>query len=205
MKIINDIDQNSPEWKDIRRGKITGSKLKHIIVKRGTKKKLGFYELIADRLAVEEEREDPMERGHRLEQDAVDAFSKHTGHVVDRIGFCVSEDNPNIAVSPDGMIKVGKKYKYGVEVKCLSAARHLQAYFEQEVPGEYEEQYLQYFIVNPDQETLFFVFYDPRITAKPLHWIEIYRDDVEDKIKEYKEYQVEVLKEVDELLEKLAF
>jgi len=204
MKIIN-IDQNTPEWLDVRRGKITGSKLKQIVVKRGNKRKLGFYELLADRLAIEEEPENPMERGSRLEDDAIAKFTEHTGLKVDRVGFCVSGDNPNIAVSPDGMVKVGKKYKYGVEIKCLSASRHLQAYFEKEIPIEYEEQAMQYFIVNPDQEKLYFVFYDPRVTAKPIHWLEIEREDVEDKIEFYKEYQEKVLKEVDELLVELAF
>lgn len=204
MQIIT-IDQNSPEWDEIRKGKITGSKLKQIVVKRGNKKKLGFYELLADRLSIEEELEDPMERGHRIEQEAIDLFSKETGLKVDRVGFCISDNNPNIAVSPDGMIKVGKKYKYGVEVKCLSASRHLQAYFEKEIPTEYEEQAIQYFIVNEDQEKLYFVFYDPRVTAKPIHWLEIERKDVEDKIVFYKEYQEKTLKEVDELLEQLAF
>lgn len=204
MKIIN-INQESPQWLDVRKGKITGSKLKHIVTKRGSKRKIGFYELIAERLAIEEEKEDAMERGHRLEKDAREAFSALTGHVIDEVGFCISDENPNIAVSPDGMIKKGKKYVHGVEIKCLSASRHLQAYFEQEIPEEYVEQYIQYFIVNPDLKSLFFIFYDPRITAKPIHWIEVQRKDIEKEIEFYKQYQINTLAEVDKLLEELAF
>lgn len=205
MKIIK-VTQNTEEWLEARKGKITGSKLKDIVVKRGTGKKLGFYQLIADRLAIEADDEDVMERGHRLEQEAIEQFSIATGIEVETdIGICVSDENPNIALSPDGLIKDGKKYKRAVECKALSAAKHLQAFFEQEIPDEYEFQKIQYFIVNEDLETLYFLFYDPRVTAKPLHWIEIHRADVEEDIKTYLEYQKQTLGEVDELLAKLAF
>jgi putative phage-type endonuclease len=205
MKIIQ-VEQNSAEWLEARKGKITGSKLKDIVVKRGTGKKLGFYELIADRLAIEADGEDVMERGHRLEQEAVDMFSELTGvEVTTGIGLCISDENPNIALSPDGLIKEGKKFTGAVEVKCLSASRHLQAYFEQKVPDEYEFQVLQYFIVNTDLKKLYFVFYDPRVTVKPLHYIEIERSEVEDDVKMYLDYQTQTLLEVDELLTKIAF
>ena len=46
------LEQNTEEWLEWRKGKITGSRLNDIIVKRGTGRKLGFYEVIAERLAV---------------------------------------------------------------------------------------------------------------------------------------------------------
>lgn len=204
MKILN-IEQNTDEWLEARKGKITGSKLKDIVVKRGTGKKLGFYELLADRLSIEADEEDVMERGHRLENEALEAFSSLTGHKVEQVGMCISDENPNIALSPDGLIKKGKKYTEAVEVKCLSASRHLQAYFEKKIPDEYEFQKLQYFIVNTDLERLHFCFYDPRVTAKPFFVIEVTRKEVEEDIGIYLEYQKSVLKEVDELLVELAF
>lgn len=204
MKILN-LEQNTDEWLEARKGKITGSKLKDIVVKRGTGKKLGFYELLADRLSIEADEEDVMERGHRLENEALEAFSSLTGHKVEQVGMCISDENPNIALSPDGLIKKGKKYTEAVEVKCLSASRHLQAYFEKKIPDEYEFQKLQYFIVNTDLERLHFCFYDPRVTAKPFFIIEVTRKEVEEDIEIYLEYQKSILKEVDELLVELAF
>ena len=171
--------KNSEEWLEARKGKITGSKLGDIVVKRGTGKKLGFYELIADRLAIEDDSEDPQERGHRCEPVALQLFQQEMGiEYIDTEQFWISDDNEDIAISPDGVIDV----ETAVEVKCLSAAKHLQAYFEHKVPSEYEFQVLQYFIVNERLETLYFVFYDPRVTAKPLHWIEIHRDELEGEI-----------------------
>ena len=203
MKIIK-IEQGTDEWLQARKGKITGSKLKDIVVKRGTGKKLGFYELVADRLSIDTEEENAMERGHRLEDEAKEKFAEMTGkELFDESVMLISDKNPNIAVSPDALIKKGKKFTEAVEIKCLSGARHLQAYFEQQIPDEYEAQAIQYFIVNEDLETLYFAFYDPRITAIPLHWIEIKRADIESDIKFYEEYQIRELKEVDALVDKL--
>lgn len=205
MKIIT-VDQNSDEWIALRRGKITGSKLSGITPKsRGTGKKIGFYELLAEKLAIEEEAEEPMERGSRLEAEAVELFEKKFGKKVERVGFCVSDVNPSIALSPDGLIEVDGKYKEAIEVKCLSAARHLEAYFEQKIPSDYEEQVLQYFIVNDELETLHFTFFDPRIAACPMFKIEVKREEVEGKIQEFLTYQITALEEVDALLEKLLF
>lgn len=204
MKILNN-DQNSEAWFDDRLGKITGSKFKDILVKRGNNKKIGFYQLIADKLATTDGYTDAMERGHELEPEALKVFSEKTGKEIEQVGLCVADFNDDIALSPDGLIKVNGKYLEAVEVKCLSSARHLQAHFEQEVPDEYYEQLVQYFIVNEDLERLYFVFFDPRISALPIHWITIERKDVEDDVKKYREYQEEVIKEANELLSSLMF
>lgn len=206
MKII-DVEQRTDEWHDLRRGKITGSKLKDIVPLRGNGRKIGFYELLADRLATTDgyESETPMDRGVLLEDEAIKEFEKETKKKVEKVGLCVKDDNENIALSPDGLIKKGKKYVEAVEVKCLSSARHLEAHFEQKIPSEYTAQSLQNFIVNEHLETLYFVFYDPRVTVKTLHYITIQRDDVQEDIDYYLEYQENILKEVNTLLEELAF
>ena len=204
MKILKAL-QNTDEWLENRKGKISGSKLKDIVVKRGTGRKIGFYQLLADRLAVDEQVDDAMERGHELELEALDLFSSETGKKIEQVGLCISDENENIALSPDGLIKNGKKYTEAVEVKCLGSARHLEAYFEKQIPSDFHEQAMQYFIVNQDLKTLYFVFYDPRITVKPIHWIEVNREDVEDEIQYLKDYQIQTLKEVEELLVNLSF
>lgn len=200
MKIIQ-VVQNSEEWDQIRKGKITGSKLNDIVVKRGTGKKIGFYELIADRVAVQPDGEDPMDRGHRLEDEALDLYEKQVGKL-QRGVFAVSDDNPNMAISHDA---INEYYTHAVEVKCLSSAKHLQAYFEKQIPTEYEFQKLQYFIINPDLLQLDFVFYDPRVTCKPLHSISFFRQDLEEEIEQYKQYEIDTLAEVETLVEQLAF
>lgn len=204
MKIL-DIEQNSNEWLEARKGKITGSKLKDIIISRGTKQKIGFYQLIADRLSIDEEKEDPMERGHRLEDEAIEIFSQQTDKEVSKGGMWLSDEDENIACSPDGVIKKGKNIVEAVEVKCLSASRHLEAWFTKEIPSEYEYQVLQYFIVNEKLEKLFFCFYDPRVTAKPFFYLEVNREDIEDDIKFYLDYQKQILLKINQMIEELTF
>lgn len=201
MKTYNFVDRDS--WLEFRKGKITGSKLGDIIVKRGTGKKIGFYELIADRLSVPEPgNETPMDRGTRLESEALEKCEGLIAkNIKNDLVMWVSDIDDSIAYSPDGLISKSKV----IEVKCLSSAKHLQAYFEKKIPDEYEEQYVQAFIVNEKLVTLYFVFYDPRISAVPLHWIEVNREDIEDKIEQYLEYQKQVLKEVEALVNSLSF
>ncbi len=196
---------NREEWLAARKGKITGSRLKEIIVKRGGGHKMGFYELIAERISTDPEGiaidETPMERGTRLEPEAMAHFIALTGKKVDTsLLMWIRDDNESIAVSPDGVI--GKLE--AVETKCLSSARHIQAYITQQVPAEYEEQVVQYFIVNEQLRTLWLAFYDPRIPCKDFFFLEIKRVDVEDEIEEYLEFQRNELAEVDRIVNELT-
>lgn len=206
MKII-DVDQNSPEWLEARKNKITGSKLADVLPKkRGAGLKIGFYQLVADRLAIEDNSERPDERGHSLEFEALAEFSKLTGKKTKQVGLCVSDLHENIAVSPDALIPdADGLFSEAVEIKCLSSARHIEAMCENKVPSEYYEQVVQYFIVNDDLKKLYFVFYDPRIAARPMFWIEVTREEVQEDIEEFTKAQIQILKDVEELAEKIIF
>lgn len=204
MKII-DVEQGSQEWLDARRGKISGTILGDIYAKRGGRK-IGFYQVLAERLGLDPDDENRMDRGLRLEDEAAELFEKKYGIATVKAGICVSDIDDEIINSPDRLIETGKK-KYGgaVEIKCLSPARHLQAVVENKVPGEFESQKIQYFVVNDDLKILYFVFYDPRIPSVPFHVIEVKREDVKDQIEFFKNYQVEQLAEMKALIESLAF
>lgn len=190
------------EWLAGRIGKITGSRLKDIVVKRGTGKKIGFYELIAERLGIPADGENPMDRGTRLESEAVEMFTKETGKKVDtNLYIWTRDDEESIAISPDGVI--GKTE--ALECKCLSSARHIEAFLTQSIPDEYEFQKLQYFIVNDKLETLYFAFYDPRLLAKPFFFITVKREDVQKEVDEYLDYQRKTLAEVNAIVNQLTF
>lgn len=180
-------------WLEARRGKITGTRLKDLINKRGGEKKLGFYELIAERIALPATDEAAMDRGKRLEEEAIDRFAQETGKKVKNdLVMWFRDDNEDIAVSPDGMI--GKTE--AVEAKCLSTARHLEALLTKKIPSEYEFQVLQYFIVNDKLNKLYFVFYDPRMPKKDLFWYEVTRAEKKEDIDEYLQLEREVLAEI---------
>jgi len=199
MKTLKFEDKES--WEEARIGKITGTKLKDLISLKGSVKK-GFWKLVAERLSLPADDENAMERGIRLEEEAIKEFEKETGKKVDNsLIIWVSDENDSIAVSPDGII--GKTE--ALEIKCLNSASHIEALLTQELPDEYEFQVLQYFIVNPKLKTLYFGFYDPRVLAKPFFYFTINRKDKEKEIEFYKKEQLEILKKVEEIVLKLTF
>lgn len=200
MKILT-FDDND-QWMAARLCKITGSRLKDIVVKRGTGKKIGYYELIAERIGLPPDGENPMDRGHRLETEAIERFEAMTEKKVDTsLVIWTRDDNENIAVSPDGFI--GKKATEAVEVKCLASARHIEALLTNEIPDEYHYQVLQYFIVNEDLKKLYFCFYDPRLKVKDFFVIEVTRESMQEEVDQYLVYQRETLAEVEAEVEKL--
>lgn len=200
MKTIKFEDRD--EWLSARKTKITGSRLKDIYAVRKERKQ-GFWELLAERLEIgDDESDNPMQRGTDLESDAIKAFEEYEGKTVNTdLVIWMRDDDDSIAISPDGYIGETE----AVECKCLASARHLQAWFEQEVPKEYWLQVIQYFIVNEKLEQLHFVMYDPRIPQKPYFKFTIVRDEVAEDIETYLEYQRKVLKEVNELANQLSF
>ena len=203
-------------WMAARNGKITGTRAKDIKPKtRGEGKKIGYYELIAEKLGIpNEEVETPMERGSRLEHEALERFVAETGKEVDMsLLLWQRDDEANIALSPDGVVAPKKKNGAIIEaceVKCLSAARHIEAYLTHNVPDEYWDQCLQYFVVNDDLKTLNFICYDPRFGMNPkvkidYFVIEIQRAEVEKEVAEALANQKAVIAEVRKVVNELTF
>lgn len=204
--IIQTFD-NERDWLEARRGKITGSRLHKLVIKRGTEKKIEFYEMIAERLSKPledgEVKLNPLDHGHFYESEAISRFQQMTGKEVDCTKCIWSrEDNPNIAISPDGVV-AGTDNAEAVEVKCLSEANHLKAYLTKEIPDEYEEQKLQYFIVNDKLQKLTFCFLNPRLMAADFFTIEFTRADVLAEIEEKMIFERQTLAEIDSIVDSL--
>lgn len=219
MKIVKFEDNEA--WLEARRGRITGSRLKDIIIKRsGSGDKMGYYELIAERLALPADGENVMDRGHRLEVEAIRMFEFETGKTVNTdLVIWERDDNARIAISPDGVVEeshgvaleivvvgtIGTREAIGeaVEAKCLSSAKHIKAFLLQEIPDEYDEQSVQYFICNDQLETLYFAFFDPRLMVEQFFYLTITRAQVIDRIEKYHIDQINVLDRVDAVVAKL--
>ena len=192
--------EEESKWLDYRKGRITGTRLKGLVSKRSTKPKIGFYEIIADSVAIPVN-ENMMMRGKELEKYAIKEFAKVIKKEVSNdLIIWQREDNEKVAISPDGVISKTE----AVEVKCLSHSRHIEALLTQKIPNEYHYQVLQYFVVNDDLEKLYFVFYNPQIT-KDLFWIEVTREELGDEIMECLELEVETLARIELIKNKLTF
>jgi putative phage-type endonuclease len=183
MKIL-ELQQRSKEWFEARLGVITGSRAKSVF----SKNNLPFVdELIAERLTgviPEGFTSDAMRHGVLYEPEAIRVYEETTGRIVDEIGFCVHDSYPFIAVSPDGLINVGGKYKGAVEVKCPSSKKHIEYMRIGRVPTEYKYQVIHYFVVNEDLEWLDFVSYDPRLKNCKLHVYRVLRENIANDISE---------------------
>lgn len=192
--------ETEDQWLEARKGKVTGTKLKDIMPKkRGTGKRVGFYKILAERIATDDTGENPMERGKRLETEAIEKFEEKTGKEVNTdLVMWEREDNTNIALSPDGYMD-----KEAVEVKCLASYKHIRALLTETVPKDYKPQMIQYFLVNDDLETLYYVFYDPRMLDKKMFYLEIKREDIEDDIEWYEENLHQGLEELKEAENKI--
>lgn len=166
------------------------------------KRNIGFYEIIADRLGFPADENEPdMDRGNRLESEAIEEFVKQTGIKMETGKVMwYREDNESIAVTPDAWGK-----KVALEVKCQNPARHIKSLVENEPPEGYENQFLQYFVVNDELETLYVVSYNPLITVKPLLVFEIHRKDVQDEVDQMRATQNALLAEVDRIVNELTF
>ena len=183
--------------------KITGTDLKKVLGSKTVRD--GFFlEILAERISRDDGYDETeLERGIRLESDAIKAFEQATGKTVAQVGLCVADDCQFIASSPDGLIDNNGKYTEAVEIKCLSSKNHVKAWLDDKVPSDYYAQVVQYFIVNDDLETLYFTLYDPRISIKPIHIIEVKRQEIQEDIAEYKQKQIEFLQEIENKLNEL--
>lgn len=197
------MEQRSSEWFQKRKGKISGTVLKALM---GTPKarQEAIYEIIAQRLTVgvEEDYENPMARGIRLEPEAIAAFEFATSKTVETVGFCESDDNEQIGYSSDGLI-ADTNDSEDLEIKCMGGKNHVKMWLEDEVPKDYYWQLVQAFVVNPKLKRRYFVGYNPDLPRHPLHIIEVERKDVEADIVKAQKEQEEFLNEVTKLLENI--
>lgn len=180
----------------------------------GGDKKIEFYQILADQIAVAPKDEifddrdsyyNAMERGTGEQLKGIVEFERITGKKVLHAGGFASDLEPRIVMSPDGYVDPGNSLVIteSVEVKHLSSAKHLQAFFERKIPEDYWTQKVQYFTVNPDLQTLYWVFRDPRIPMLPVFVLVVKREDLGHWPETMLKYQLRTLREIDRLTERL--
>lgn len=226
MKIVKLSQTEDREaWLQLRRGKITGAKAKSVKMLTRGKDRLpqGFWQLLAEKIAVGADGEDDMKRAHRLENEALEiTASKFNLNLNLDPGMWVSDDNEDLAVSPDAAEDT-EEPTYAAEAKCLSSANHLKFVIKDQkaqkealyrsmdsIPdttrAAYREQVIQYFVINEHLQTLYFTFYDDRIVLDKYmhHVVVINREDILNEIEAQKTMQLETLAEIEKLIKELS-
>jgi len=175
MKIKN-VEQRSKDWFEMRLGVITGSRVGNIFKSNNVP---FVYELIAERLSgeiVESPTTQAMMHGIMMEPVALDEYRMRKGVDAREVGFCIHDEHPWLAISPDALVYDGETPIGGVEIKCPSTKKHLEYIKGNKVPTQYIHQVMHYFIVVESIQWVDFVSYDPRI-SKSLFIFRIHRDD----------------------------
>lgn len=181
MKIV-DVKQGSPEWKAVRKGKITGTRLKNVLKADNSSV---VDEILAELISDEEEEffvNAAMQHGVDTEPVARKAYEKKTSNVVEQIGFAIHNELPYLGLSPDGLIQTNGKYIGGLEIKCPNTATHVKYIRANRIPPEYRAQVINYFLVCQDMQWLHFVSFDDRFDIYPMHIVTITRAELQAEI-----------------------
>ena len=225
MKIV-ELDQNSEEWLEYRKGKSGGSafgKLYKVNGRTNETLKDQFFVMLAERVARPMTPNDYLDkvpegitfswavRGHILEPEAAKAFELKTGKILDDGKVWASDYDPSSYVSPDRVIKSSDgKIREAVEIKCLSSEKVLKVWWDRQhlstdgsdfwaLPSnEYQAQVIKYFMVNDDLETLYWVVYTDLIPKLELQILEIKRLDIINWVEDARTVEERYLKTLDE-------
>jgi len=162
---IETMKQGSPEWFELKRGKIGGTRFGQVISGRDN---MLVYELINEQRSPWMDLSDgfvseDMQFGIDNEPVAREEYSKETGIEFIEVGAIVSEDSNIHLASPDGL--AGHRV---LEVKCTqNGALHIQRFFKG-VETKHLPQIKNYFAVSDDVTEVHWVSYCPDRYERPL-------------------------------------
>jgi putative phage-type endonuclease len=162
------VQQGTPEWHQLRLGKVTASRVADILAKTksGASASRGNYliELALQRVTKTIEpsyTNDAMAWGTATEPQARVAYEVATGNFVDQVAFV---DHPTIAdfgCSPDGLVGSDAL----IEIKCPSSATHWSYIKANEPPNKYVIQ-MQAQMAVTSAKWCDFVSFDPRMPER---------------------------------------
>jgi hypothetical protein len=197
---------------------ITSTKAKSVKpLSRGKSLPAGIYELLAEKVAISKDGEPERDRGLRLENEALLLTQEKYNLDFEMDAGMWFSDDMKLAVSPDAS-EVSDKPTYAGEAKCLDTKNHLQAiltdYHNKQLvnynpldslkigTSDYTQQVIQYFVVNPDLETLYFTLYDDRVALENvMHYVIIIkREHVAEFIDGQETYERDAMKKVNEMI-----
>jgi len=185
---MSEIIQGSDEWKALRLGKVTASRVADVVARTktgyGASRANYMAQLIAERLTntvAEAYTNAAMQHGTETEPEARSAYEFYQGVTVKEVAFVPHPKIDQAGCSPDGLVGDDGL----VEIKAPQTATHLETLLGQAVPGKYITQ-IQFQLACTGRKWADFVSYDPRMPENMRLFIKrVDRDDA--KIKELEE------------------
>jgi len=195
------VQQGTPEWFQMRLGKVTASRVADILAKTKTgpsaSRQNYLIELAIQRttgIIQESYSNSAMEWGTQTEPQARVAYEVTTNNFVDKVAFI---DHPSIkwfGCSPDGLVSD----RGLLEIKCPNSATHWEYFKSKKPPQKYFIQ-MQAQIAVTNKDWCDFVSFDPRMPDRSqLLIVRVDRDEafiaeMEAEIKKFlDEVEVEV-------------
>jgi len=163
---INNCEQRSQEWYQLRAGSIGGVRFGHVI--SGRKNRL-VYDLINEILNGYAEMDDfisdDMQYGIDNEPEARRLYSEQSGIVFEEVGLIQSEQSGCHHASPDG---INLERGIVLEIKCTqTGAIHIQRFIEGP-ESNHLPQIQNYFAVSDEIKEVHWVSYCPNRPERPL-------------------------------------
>jgi len=159
------IKQGTQEWKMLRLGKVTASRVADVIAKTksgyGASRENYMAQLICERLAetvAESYTNAAMLHGTETEPLARAAYESYADVLVDEVAFVPHPIIEMAGASPDGLVG-----EYGLlEIKCPNTATHIDTLLNNQVPTKYFTQ-MQWQMACTRRAWCDFVSFDPRL------------------------------------------
>lgn len=168
--IYTDVIQGTDEWKKLRAGRFTASRIADVMAKTksgySASRKNYLAELLVERMTGEPSphfTNAAMQWGTEKEPEARIIYELKTGHNVDEVGLILPDEMQYTAGSPDGLIGDDG----GIEIKCPNTATHIETLINKSVPKKYYAQ-IQWNLFCSGRQWWDFVSYDPRMNNDRL-------------------------------------
>jgi hypothetical protein len=171
--IIHKFEQGTPEWDNIRVGKITAS-IFHTLMGNSQLKETLLNGIAAERITGVKSDSSKVNsihtaRGHEMERYARMLYELEYNAKVDEVGFC--EMNNKTGFSPDGL--VGEDG--GVEIKSMDNHNFLKAVNQDSINVEHYTQ-MQFALYVSGRRWWDYVLFNPNF-SNPLHVRRVSQDE----------------------------
>jgi putative phage-type endonuclease len=199
---MSEIIQGSDEWKQLRLGKVTASRVADMVARTksgyGASRANYAAQLIAERLTgqpAESYVNAAMQHGTDTEPEARNAYEFYLCYQVQEVAFVPHPTIPDAGCSPDGLVGTEGM----VEIKCPNTATHLDTLLGQSVPARYIDQ-MQFQMACTGRKFCDFVSYDNRLPEHMRLFVDrVMRDD-----KRIAELEAEAIAFLNEIASKIA-
>jgi putative phage-type endonuclease len=177
---MSEVIQGSDEWKALRMGKVTASRVADVVARTktgyGASRANYMAQLIAERLTgvvAEAYTNAAMIHGTETEPEARAYYEFYQGVTVEQVAFVPHPKIDQAGASPDGLVGDDGL----VEIKCPNTATHLETLLGQAVPAKYRDQ-MQFQMACTGRQWCDFVSYDPRMPENMRGFVQrLPRDD----------------------------